>query len=153
LQEAPENAGIETLVRLADGRLLAVTEELTTDGGVRGWIGDGRGGGWRPLVWRTSEGFVPTDAALLPSGDILILERRFPPVGARLRLLPATSTAAGAILDGAEIARFEGSLTVDNMEGIDVRRGSSGETLVWLVSDDNFSFLQRTLLLMFRLVE
>lgn len=153
LQEAPENEGIETLVRLADGRLLAITEGLAVDGGVRGWIGDGRLGGWRPLVWRTSERFVPTDAALLPSGDVLILERRFPPVGARLRLLPATSVVAGAILDGAEIARFEGSLTADNMEGIDARRGPSGETLIWLISDDNFSFLQRTLLLMFRLVE
>ena len=140
-------------MRTADGRLLAITEGLAVDGGVRGWIGEARGGGWRPLVWRTSEGFVPTDAALLPSGDILVLERRFPPIGARLRRVPAAVITAVAVLDGTEIARFEGSLTFDNMEGIDARRTSSGETLIWLVSDDNYSFLQRTLLLMFRLVD
>ena len=39
------------------------------------------------------------------------------------------------------------------MEGIDARRGPDGETLIWLISDDNYSFLQRTLLLLFRLVE
>lgn len=153
LQDAPANGGLEALVRLGDGRLLALTEGLATDSGVRGWIGDGRAGGWRPLVWRTSQGFAPTDSTLLPSGEILVLERRFPPVGARLRLLPATVVASGAALDGVEIARLEGSLTTDNMEGIDARRGPSGETRIWLVSDDNYSFLQRTLLLMFTLAE
>jgi hypothetical protein len=153
LQDAPDNSGLEALVRLADGRILAITENLAVAGGVRGWIGDGKAGGWRPLVWRTSEAFLPTDAALLPSGDVLVLERRFPPVGARLRLLSAASLAAGAVLDGVEVARLEGSLNVDNMEGIDVQRGPSAETLVWILSDDNYNFLQRTLLLHFRLLE
>jgi hypothetical protein len=36
----------------------------------------------------------------------------------------------GATLEGEVIARLEGSLTVDNMEGIDAREGSDGETLV-----------------------
>lgn len=152
LRRAPANGGLETLVRLDDGRLLAITEKLKVEGGVRGWIGGGKGG-WQPFVWATSEGFVPTDATQLPSGDLLVLERRFPPIGARLRLLPAASIKAGGLLDGAQIARLEGSLQLDNMEGIDARRGPAGETLIWLISDDNYSFLQRTLLLMFRLVE
>jgi hypothetical protein len=42
-------------------------------------------------------------------------------------------------------------LTFDNMEGIDARRSEGGESLVYLLSDDNYSFLQRTLLLMFRM--
>ena len=151
LQRAPVNGGLETLVRLDDGRLLAITEELKADDGVRGWIASK--GPWRPFAWRTSEGFKPTDATQLPSGELLVLERRFPPVGARLRLLPAASIKAGALLDGIEVARLEGSLQVDNMEGIDARRGPDGETLIWLISDDNCSFLQRTLLLLFRLVE
>ena len=45
------------------------------------------------------------------------------------------------------------ALTFDNLEGIDARRSDAGETLVYLVSDHNYSFLQRTLLLMFRLVD
>lgn len=153
LQDAPANAGLECLLRLKNGRLLAITEGLAVDGGVRGWIGDGRAGGWQPVVWRTSGGFVPTDAARLPSGDVLVLERRFPPVGARLRRVSAESIVPGAVLDGLEIARLEGALTVDNMEGIDAQRSPSGETLVWIISDDNYSFLQRTLLLHFRLLD
>jgi hypothetical protein len=51
------------------------------------------------------------------------------------------------------IARLEGSLTVDNMEGIDSRQGPGGETLVYVLSDDNANPLQRTYLLMFQLIE
>lgn len=152
LRQAPGNSGLETLVRLDDGRLLAITEGLKVDDGVRGWI-SAKAGAWQPFVWRTSGGFVPTDATQLPSGDLLVLERRFPPVGARLRLLPLAAIKAGAVLDGSEIARLEGALQVDNMEGIDARTGPNGETEIVLVSDDNYSFLQRTLLLMFRLAD
>jgi len=42
-------------------------------------------------------------------------------------------------------------LAVDNFEGIAVRQDSNGDTLVYIVSDDNYSPLQRTLLLQFRL--
>jgi hypothetical protein len=38
---------------------------------------------------------------------------------------------------------------IDNMEGLAVRRGPKGETLLYILSDDNYSPLQRTLLLMF----
>ena len=52
---------------------------------------------------------------------------------------------------GREIARLGPTLTIDNMEGIAARRGARGETLLYLVSDDNFTVLQRTLLHMFEL--
>jgi hypothetical protein len=39
------------------------------------------------------------------------------------------------------------------MEGIDAHVTPDGETVLTLVSDDNFSMLQRTLLLQFALVE
>jgi hypothetical protein len=37
------------------------------------------------------------------------------------------------------------------MEGIAARRDAAGRTLIYLLSDDNYSILQRTLLLMFEL--
>ena len=40
-------------------------------------------------------------------------------------------------------------LTLDNMEGVAARRGESGETRIYRSSDDNFSLLQQTLLLVF----
>ena len=149
LKDAAKNQGIETLTRLADGRLLALTEGLETEGGVVGWIGGNRKP-WFRLTWLTSGGFQPTGAATLPSGDVLVLERRIVPPGARVRRLEASRIAADAVLDGEEIARFEGTLTFDNREGI-AARDDAGESLVYLVSDNNYSFLQRTLLLMFRI--
>ena len=46
-----------------------------------------------------------------------------------------------------ELALFEPPLTLDNFEAVDARRGPGGETLIYLLSDDNFSFRQRSLLL------
>ncbi len=149
LKDAAENQGIEALTQLADERLLALTEGLETEGGVVGWIGGNRKS-WSRLTWLTSGGFQPTGATTLPDGDVLVLERRILPPGARIRRLPASRIDADAALDGEEIARFEGTLTFDNMEGVDAR-DDAGEGLVYLVSDDNYSFLQRTLLLMFRI--
>jgi len=45
------------------------------------------------------------------------------------------------------------SSDLDNMEGIATRKGENGETLIYLISDDNFSSFQRTILLMFALDE
>ena len=42
---------------------------------------------------------------------------------------------------------------IDNMEGLSVHRTPDNELVLTLVSDDNFSFLQRTILLQFTLLE
>jgi hypothetical protein len=42
---------------------------------------------------------------------------------------------------------------IDNMEGLSAHRSPEGETVLTLVSDDNFSLIQRTLLLQFTLTE
>jgi hypothetical protein len=42
---------------------------------------------------------------------------------------------------------------VDNYEGVAAGRGPGGETVVYLISDDNTNPLQRTLLMQFRLIE
>ena len=42
---------------------------------------------------------------------------------------------------------------MDNFEGLALRRDRAGRTLLYLVSDDNFVPLQRTLLLQFRLID
>ena len=106
------------------------------------------------MGYRTAPKFLPTDAAALPNGDVLVLSRHFSVLGgARVRLerVPAGAIGAGAVLQGALVARFERPLTVDNFEGVAAVQGEDGETLVYILSDDNFNFLQRTLLLLFRL--
>lgn len=150
LDGAPANGGLETLVLIPPDRLLALTEESVRDGVVEGWLG--KGGSWDRIGYRASGPLRPSGGCRLPSGDILVLERHYTPqteVTARLRRLSAASIAPGAVLDGSVLATLARPLTVDNFEGLACRAGKSGETLLYLLSDDNFAADQRTLLLMF----
>lgn len=148
-----ENGGIEALVRLAGGRLFALSEELKTAGGANvGWIGDGRT--WSRVTYEPGPDFKPTGAARLPDGDVLVLERRFTRLNvpaARIVRVGADSLRPGAHIVGTELALIEPPLIFDNFEGIAVRKGGNGETLIYLISDDNYFFLQRTLLVVFEL--
>ena len=152
LARAPANGGLETLAPLPDGRVLMLTQSLKrADGALAGWI---IGDGIKAIGYRPARGFKPTDAALLPNGDLLVLSRYFSFLGgfkARLERVPAGAIEAGAALRGAPLAHFVPPLTVDNFEGLAVTRDADGGTLIYIVSDDNFNFLQRTLLLLFRL--
>ena len=147
--------GLEALVSLGDGRVLALGQVKRRDGdGLAGFLWDGES--WAGVTYRTATGFQPSGAARLPGGDLVVLERRFtPPAGLaiRLRRIPLEIVRPGAVLAGEEIALMTPPLTLDNMEAVAARRGPAGETLITLLSDDNFHFLQRTLLLMFELVE
>ena len=92
----------------------------------------------------------------LPNGDVLVLSRYFKLLGgfkARLERIPAGAIGGNAVLSGELLARFAPPLTVDNYEGVSVARDTDGTTLVYILSDDNFHFLQRTLLLLFHLDE
>ena len=61
--------------------------------------------------------------------------------------------APGALVDGPALIFADMGFQIDNMEGLSVHRTAAGELILTLVSDDNFSALQRTILLQFRLVE
>ena len=154
LTEFNGNSAMEALVSLADGGLLILTEGLDNERPSKpGWILR-QGAAPGRLVYKRAVNFRPTGATRLPDGDILALERRYTIIGgvaALLRRIPSESIWPGARLDGPELARLAPPLTVDNMEGIAARRDNAGRTLVYLLSDDNFSVLQRTLLLMFEL--
>jgi hypothetical protein len=103
---------------------------------------------------RRSEEFDISDATLLPAGDLLILERKFSwlsGIGIRIRRIPLKSVAPGAVIDGPSIFEADLANEVDNMEGIDAHVTEEGETVLTMVSDDNFSPIQRTLLLQFTL--
>ena len=153
LRRAPSNSGLEALTALATGEFLAITEGLKAgDGAVRGWIGGIRK--WRPIRYIPAARFRPTGATTLPGGDVLVLERRATWLGglaARIVRLKPAALSGDKPLVGDEIARLELPLSVDNFEGIASRPGPDGAAMVYLVSDDNFSALQRTLLLMFEL--
>ena len=99
-------------------------------------------------------GFDITDLAFLPDGDMLLLERWYRTlrgVGLRIRRVPAASLKPGALLDGPTLIQADLGQEIDNMEGLAVHQEGS-KTVLTLISDDNFSFLQRTVMLEFELV-
>ena len=153
LGDAPGNSGLEALVALADGGLLALTEGQANGSGNVGFLW--HDSAWSRLTYHAKENFKPTGASGLPgSDDLLVLERAAQALsGFRVRLvrLAAGNIRAGAELRGEELASWGQALTVDNFEALATRRGPDGETLIYLMSDDNFSFFQRTLLVMFAL--
>ncbi len=156
LGTAPHNAGLESLVFLDAERILGMTEgarQNDNDDAVRGWIIDENGP--YPVSYETRDGYVPTDMALLPDGDVIAVERYFnllTGVRARICIIERESIAPGATLICNQIAELRRPISVDNMEGIAAYQNARGETTIYLASDDNFSsWRQRTLLMMFRL--
>ena len=70
----------------------------------------------------------------------------------RIRRIPLADIKPDALVDGPPIIDVDLAYQIDNMEGIAVHRNAAGETILTLISDDNFSVLQRNLLLQFALV-
>ena len=105
---------------------------------------------------RRTENFDVSDAVLLPSGDLLLLERKFSflgGVGVRIRRIALNAIAPGAVIDGPVIFNADLGSDIDNLEGIDVHVTPEGDTVLTMISDDNFSLIQRNLLLQFTLVD
>ena len=71
----------------------------------------------------------------------------------RIRRVPLSEVVPGAVLEGAALISADMGFQIDNMEGMSVHRAASGETVLTLVSDDNFSIIQRTILLQFTLLD
>src|SRR5690606_6046084 len=104
--------------------------------------------------YRMSDQFRPTDLATLPDGNLVLLERRFnllSGLAARIRIIRTEQLLDGGPVEGEEIATLAFPFNVDNMEGIAARANERGETIIYLVSDDNYHPLQRTLLMSFKL--
>ncbi len=137
------------------GGMVVIAEVLRdTAGNTQAWIVGGRDPG--DVSVARQGGYDVSDAEFLPDGDLLLLERRLGlPLGLsiRIRRIPAAEIRPGRTIDGAVI--FEAALghQIDNMEGLAVTEGPDGETLLALVSDDNLNPLQRTLLLLFALMD
>jgi hypothetical protein len=160
VKKLPFNKGLEALVVVPKGQhlagtLIALSERgLDRDGNLIGFLIGGPTPGQFSV--RRTESFDISDATRLPSGELLVLERKFSLVeglGVRIRRIPLTSLAPGALVDGPLIFMADLGSEIDNMEGIDAFVTPEGDTVLTLVSDDNFSLLQRTLLLQFTLVE
>lgn len=160
LRKLPNNKGIEALVAVPKGlplagTLIAISERgLDADRNTIGFLIGGKTPG--AFAVRRTENYDISDAALLPTGDLMILERKFSwleGVHIRIRRIALAALAPGATVDGPTLFNADLGHDVDNMEGIDAHRDADGDIVLTMVSDDNFSMLQRTLLLQFTLIE
>jgi len=158
IKTLPYNRGLEALVfvprdKPLGGTLIAISERgLDENGNILGFLIGGPSPG--KFAFTYSNDFDITDAALTPEGDLLILERSFSllrGVGMRIRRVPLTQIKPGAVIEGSVVFEADRNYNLDNMEALSVHRGPAGETVLTLLSDDNFNPLQRTLLLQFTL--
>ncbi len=153
LQHLPPAGGVSAIARVG-----ALWLFLAEDAGPNGWNGILQGGGalsttYGRIAYKPPEGFQPTDAAALDDTHVLVLSRRISPtmgVAASLALVPVDA-AHLALGKPRQIAMLGWPLSIDNMEAVAVRH-SGDRTFVYIASDDNFSPLQRTLLLKFELL-
>ena len=160
VKKLPNNKGLEALVFVPKGlplagTLIAMSERgLDRNGNLMAFLVGGPSPGQFSV--RRTEDFDISDAALLSSGDLLVLERKFSllsGIGIRIRRIPLATIAPGALVDGPAIFNADLGQEIDNMEGLDAHVTAEGDTVLTMVSDDNFSLIQRTLLLQFTLVE
>jgi hypothetical protein len=153
------NTGLEAVTVLRGGpfrgAILAFAEDLRdANGHHTGWL-LGRGAP-KQLAYRDIGGFALTGAASLDDGSVLILERRFrmtEGVRMRLRFIPRNELKPGHVIEGEPLILSDMSYEIDNMEAVAVHKAPGGETVITIMSDDNYNkFLQRNLLLQFTLL-
>ncbi|VAV98788.1 hypothetical protein MNBD_ALPHA04-2277 [hydrothermal vent metagenome] len=161
----PMNGGAEAMLRIPGkgsepARFLVFSESQEYKaGGYEALIFDGDPAEKesKPISfgYRPPKGFFITDAALLPDGRALILHRRFTPlegISAIVSIADISRIEPGKVWTSRRIATLKKPFTVDNMEGLAVTQ-EGDDTIIWLVSDDNFSVFQDNILLKFRLLK
>lgn len=147
------NSGAEAMARLRDGRFLIIPE-----GGKEGLIYSAdpvSGVEAQTFEYRTPiSGFGITDAVQLPDGRLLILLRNvvwgIPPFEARLAIAEIPGADAEQVLEPRIVLNLTQLAPPENYEGLAVRARGDGTIDLWIVSDDNLSVMQRTLLVKLR---
>jgi hypothetical protein len=157
-KKLPFNQGFESMVFVPKefrlhGSLIAISERgLTEEGNIKAFLIGGPTPGM--FAVKRTNSYDISDASILPDGDILILERGYSEqngVSMRIRRIRQDDIKPGAVVDGLILIEADNRHQIDNMEAIGIHRARSGETILTLMSDDNQSPRQKTVLLQFGL--
>ncbi len=154
----PANGGGEAVAVLPGGARLVISETARGPQRTRTALLT-EAGKTRVIEIEGIDNHAPTDAIALDATRVLILHRRFTLLegqGAALSLVDLAPVlggkgAEGTVLKAETLAQWEPPLTLDNMEGLALRR-ENGRTYLYIISDDNLNALQRTLLMKFELL-
>ncbi len=99
-------------------------------------------------------GFRLTALGETPGGELVILHHNYNPLTQQTRVLASIVTIPRAPQGPSRLTaqlQLASPLTVDNLEGVAAVAAPNGGLRLYLISDDNFSDRQRTLLLAFDL--
>jgi hypothetical protein len=158
------NEGLEALAILSSGAILAGAESISITARPHPvWRLEPTGDPTHPFAQPQAATFTLPGAPGFglvgfdqgPDGGLFVLERFYSDaIGNRVRILrlaPGVAETARGRARPVELAglRPGGALDVDNFEGIAATAGPDGGTILWIVSDDNFSSRQKTLLYRF----
>jgi hypothetical protein len=155
VRRLPDNVGLEALAVTSEGALLVGAEgggrratplwiaPLAAQAPVRSRVG-----------YRPESGYSLTSFDRLPDGGFVALERFYAPlIGARARITRfSEESLRGRTVEAEELTRLAPPFPVDNFEGVAAARMPDGATRLYIVSDDNFSDRQRTMVLAFDIV-
>lgn len=151
----PANAGLEALAAFDDALLTGAEggDEATTPL----WLApiDAAAPVRARFSYPLSGAFSLTAMDRLPDGSFVAIERFYAPViGPRARITRfAAPSGEGGAVEPEVLALLEPPIPVDNFEGVSAVRAPDGATRIYIVSDNNGSAQQRTLLLAFDIVE
>jgi hypothetical protein len=150
----PGNTGLEALAAPPGGGLLALQEAPEADEEAGGARGFGAVGAWRVAphgavsrlrLPRLADWSV-TGADFGPEGHLYVLARRFDVPGGFSFAIWRYDWREGAPAGGEILLELPAGAGADNAEGLAVWREPAGRLRLLVVTDDNFSLLQRTLL-------
>lgn len=156
VRRLPFNQGLEALAFVPKGMplagsLLAISERgLDEKGNILAFIIGGPTPG--SFTVRRFDEFEISDAAISPTGHLLLVERYFrwlSGIHLRIRAIPLAEIKAGVVADGKVLLQADNNFDIDNMEALAISKGTNGEIVLTLISDNNFNFFQRTVLLRF----
>ncbi|MGV6802313.1 MAG: esterase-like activity of phytase family protein [bacterium] len=161
------NGSMESVALLPDDRLITIAETSPDEDSsiLPGWMS-------APNVWRqgtddwqgfryvAADDYHVSDMVFSQDDDqgdyLYLLERSYSKLkGVRIRV---TRIAYNDLIPGTEVipeevARLNALHGIDNMEAMDIRRLPDGRLMLYILSDDNFSLTQRTILQSWEITE
>ena len=149
-----ENSGLEALTSKGTDTLLLGLEARIGWQSALAWKSDAEPDADFSLRLKAPEITMLTDLDYVPANDgtgrLYSLHRSYDPLrGNRIALAVTRVASDGAFGETTQLKLFGSEVTIDNFEGISVQPLSDATDRIVMISDDNFSDRQKTLLAIF----
>lgn len=147
----PYNESYESVRMLENGDILAVTEYFVPKDKnfIRAYLYQAKKNKLKNLAIKPYKNYYITDVNILNNGDIVTLERYFSiltGISIIMRHFNRDEFLSGKVADGKVIFQQNSPEGADNFEALIVKHSEEGNWF-YLISDDNFTSLQDSLIL------